>query len=622
MLQGQSPQGTARVQWEFDGGHHTWQRYSEASQRELEMQYRDWELAGRCQRKRKFQLNIGAIKYDIDLELSEQTNAATRRVRKMRRREQPLDPITSGLQQRVQQLETQLTEARNENVRLRRSLTHDSNTSASSLSVFQDRFRVFRSRETLPRFSSPSDSALRQNDLPAGSLVIAVQQHMTVTFGTAVPWLELVCGGFIKEHHTSLEPCEEQNMESQCSLLREALTQSRPARATACICIAESSPLACQPDYVARLSLSCCNPHGRSSSYVEKLERGNVVFDFVHRIFHRTLVQHPVRYGSSELAERPKMEIAAIYRICNPDLLQKYDIERREIVSRRDRCMVPQALKVSLERALPKYPRLCSGVFHLCSFRWQGHHVWQNSDDNRLHMCSLTGGRWTIGEKYVEADKVLCRSFMRSEETNIETNMPTKMKTWCRFDDSGRWIEDAGFKIQDVTGELSVAPQAEYVLESSSSGLIPSTQEFFLWHGTRPEIAKQIESDGFDPRRGGSFVGKMFGVGTYLAEHASKSDLYGDGDPKGNAQGREHCLLFVKALLGRAHYTKIKLETATKPPDDSDGKPLDSVVALTEAEGGCVKLREYIVYKPTQVLPLCRVVYRHLPECKCCRCIR
>merc|ERR1712187_670713 len=128
--------------------------------------------------------------------------------------------------------------------------------------------------------------------------------------------------------------------------------------------------------------------------------------------------------------------------------------------------------------------------------------------------------------------------------------------------------------------------------------------------------------DGVDPRRGGSAVGKMFGVGTYLAENASKSDLYGDGDPKANAQGQLHCMLFVKALLGRPHYTNAPMKEATKPPDDSDGMPLDSVVALTKDEGGCIDLREYIVYKSAQVLPLCRVMYRHKLECKCCRCTR
>ena len=54
------------------------------------------------------------------------------------------------------------------------------------------------------------------------------------------------------------------------------------------------------------------------------------------------------------------------------------------------------------------------------------------------------------------------------------------------------------------------------------------------------------------------------------------------------------------AALGRSH------EAAQLPPDRPDGRgPLNSVVALTQAEGGCVEHPEFIVYKEAQTLPEC-----------------
>ena len=125
--------------------------------------------------------------------------------------------------------------------------------------------------------------------------------------------------------------------------------------------------------------------------------------------------------------------------------------------------------------------------------------------------------------------------------------------------------------------------------------------EFLLYHGAPSEIIQQLQLSGLDPRRGGENAGKMFGVGTYLATNASKSDIY----TKPNAEG-ERCVVVVRAALGEAHRTKVPMRNANKPPDRSDGRgPLNSVVALTQAAGGCVEHPEFIVYKEAQTLPQC-----------------
>ena len=119
-----------------------------------------------------------------------------------------------------------------------------------------------------------------------------------------------------------------------------------------------------------------------------------------------------------------------------------------------------------------------------------------------------------------------------------------------------------------------------------------------------------------DPRRAGSNFGKLFGMGTYLALNASKSDIY----TTPNADG-ERCVLVVRAALGEPHLTKEAMARTTMPPERRDGRgPLSSVVALTAAEGGCVEHPEFIVYKESATLAQFAIWYKHKPGCKCTHC--
>jgi hypothetical protein len=49
---------------------------------------------------------------------------------------------------------------------------------------------------------------------------------------------------------------------------------------------------------------------------------------------------------------------------------------------------------------------------------------------------------------------------------------------------------------------------------------------YFLFHGAPLEVIESTCEVGFDPRRGGTNAGKLFGVGAYFVESASKSDRY------------------------------------------------------------------------------------------------
>ena len=50
------------------------------------------------------------------------------------------------------------------------------------------------------------------------------------------------------------------------------------------------------------------------------------------------------------------------------------------------------------------------------------------------------------------------------------------------------------------------------------SPLEPTMNEFYLWHGCKPEGAEGITDANFDLKRAGSAYGSLFGPGIYLAE--------------------------------------------------------------------------------------------------------
>ena len=81
---------------------------------------------------------------------------------------------------------------------------------------------------------------------------------------------------------------------------------------------------------------------------------------------------------------------------------------------------------------------------------------------------------------------------------------------------------------------------------------------------------------GLDHRRAGTHMGDLFGMGTYLAEDSSKSDIYAKPDAHGIK-----CMLVCRVCLGETYYTR-QPPGISMPPDDR----CDSVTALRLDEGG------------------------------------
>ena len=136
--------------------------------------------------------------------------------------------------------------------------------------------------------------------------------------------------------------------------------------------------------------------------------------------------------------------------------------------------------------------------------------------------------------------------------------------------------------------------------------------ERFLFHGAPYDKIDAICEGGLDHRRAGTHMGDLFGMGTYLAEDSSKSDIYAKPDTGGCVK----CMLVCRACLGETYYTRRQLSGISMPPDG-----YDSITALRQDEGGCVDHREYVLYERGQALPEYRIYYTHAIGCQCSICV-
>ena len=91
----------------------------------------------------------------------------------------------------------------------------------------------------------------------------------------------------------------------------------------------------------------------------------------------------------------------------------------------------------------------------------------------------------------------------------------------------------------------------------------------------------------------------IFGSGSYFAANSSKSDIY----TTPNAAG-ERCILITRVCLGEASIATTPCQQATRPPERVDGRgPLNSIVAATMSDNGCVEHPEFIVSRRRRLCP-------------------
>eukprot|EP00927_Polykrikos_kofoidii_P086963 TRINITY_DN9897_c0_g2_i1.p1 TRINITY_DN9897_c0_g2~~TRINITY_DN9897_c0_g2_i1.p1 ORF type:complete len:539 (+),score=59.72 TRINITY_DN9897_c0_g2_i1:99-1715(+) len=127
--------------------------------------------------------------------------------------------------------------------------------------------------------------------------------------------------------------------------------------------------------------------------------------------------------------------------------------------------------------------------------------------------------------------------------------------------------------------------------------------EFYLWHGTTPEGAIGISTNGFRLSLAGSRAGTFFGKGCYFAECSSKCDEYArEGD---SILAGVYALLLCRVACGNmfriTHSDLSQIEQALKTGE------YDSVLGDREASVGTY--REFVVFDEELVYPEYVVLY-------------
>ena len=136
-----------------------------------------------------------------------------------------------------------------------------------------------------------------------------------------------------------------------------------------------------------------------------------------------------------------------------------------------------------------------------------------------------------------------------------------------------------------------------------------TSNEVFLFHGTKHEMADVILKSGLDERV--CSLEGLFGAGIYLAENSSKSDEYCTSDSRGI------CRMFVvRAVLGTPFEAVQAMNNARRPPAMPGSERLhDSVIGVTQDTHptACLKkYREFIVYDRRQTYPEFLVEFRRV----------
>jgi len=143
------------------------------------------------------------------------------------------------------------------------------------------------------------------------------------------------------------------------------------------------------------------------------------------------------------------------------------------------------------------------------------------------------------------------------------------------------------------------------VCPSRSERLAEACNEWYLFHGTSPEAARQICESSFKLNLSGSRTGTLYGKGVYCAESITKADEYA----KPNAAGH-YAVLLCRVLGGRVRHTE---EVAPDPEELLQScvhGAFDSVVGDREKCKGT--FREFVVFDTAAIYPEYVIEYSRL----------
>jgi len=135
-----------------------------------------------------------------------------------------------------------------------------------------------------------------------------------------------------------------------------------------------------------------------------------------------------------------------------------------------------------------------------------------------------------------------------------------------------------------------------------STGRDGVCNEWLLMHGTDEQAAKQIESTGFSVQH--ARPDGLCGAALYFAECSTKADEY--ASPVNSDAHR--LVILCRVLGGRVHYTEERRPDRKRLIEMLQAGECDSILNNREA---CSKtFKEFVVARPSQVVPECVVEYR------------
>jgi poly [ADP-ribose] polymerase 7/11/12/13 len=146
---------------------------------------------------------------------------------------------------------------------------------------------------------------------------------------------------------------------------------------------------------------------------------------------------------------------------------------------------------------------------------------------------------------------------------------------------------------------------AETKWQPDKADMSAGINEFYLFHGTSPEIADLICKFGFDMCV--AALSGLYGAGTYFAINSCKSHQYSS---QGNSSN--FVMLVCRVVMGSPYCTSTSQIGQRRPPDSATpGRPFDSIfakhgIAFTRPDTRVHHIQhhnEYVVFDSHQVYP-------------------
>ncbi|CAD7936854.1 unnamed protein product [Amoebophrya sp. A120] len=168
-----------------------------------------------------------------------------------------------------------------------------------------------------------------------------------------------------------------------------------------------------------------------------------------------------------------------------------------------------------------------------------------------------------------------------------DTGKPDMVKTLGRLRSSGRTFHDHW---QRMTNEDTIDS---------------TINEYYLFHGTRPEAALSITDTDFKVNLAGTNAGSLYGRGVYFGESVMKADEYAQENDAG-----VNPILICRVVLGRILYEDSIYPNPDNLVTSCVKGDFDSVLGDREKCRGTY--REFITYDADNVYPEFLVWYRRL----------